>query len=336
MIEIEEQDIKGHWKNKYNEIPVVSIRCMVYNQVDYLEKTLDGFIMQITDFPFEVIIHDDASTDGSAELIRQYENKYPSIIKAIYETENQYSKGKGLISKIVRPYLSGEFIAFCEGDDYWIDKYKLQKQIDYMQSHPKCGLCYTNFDMYYQKQNRFIHDILRTQTNSFPSDYTIDKWLINPGYTAPMTWVFRKEIFDSLPSIKTVDGTFVWFAHFLVNSDVFCLKDDTTAVYRVLPESASHTRYLNKAYNRNKKLHEVSLTMVKIYKLSEITKQQIDINYYSKTYIQIALMNDSIELDKAKKYNKSIKKRIIIFLLKVPPIRCFFRWIWKMKQIIRE
>lgn len=119
---------------------MVSVICTVYNHEKYLRKCLDGFVMQKTNFKFEVIVHDDASTDTSADIIREYEKKYPDIIKPIYQTENQYSKGVK-VSQSLYSLIKGKYLAFCEGDDYWCDENKLQKQFDVMESHPDCSIC---------------------------------------------------------------------------------------------------------------------------------------------------------------------------------------------------
>lgn len=120
---------------------MVSVICTVYNHEKYLRKCLDGFVMQKTNFKFEVLIHDDASTDGSADIIREYEKKYPDIIKPIYQTENQYSKGIKIGPTYLFPIAKGKYLAFCEGDDYWRDENKLQKQFDIMENHPDCSIC---------------------------------------------------------------------------------------------------------------------------------------------------------------------------------------------------
>ena len=122
--------------------PLVSIRCMVYNHEPYLRQCLDGFVMQKTTFPFEAVVHDDASTDGSAAIIREYAEKYPDIIKPVYETENQYTKGTlgKILSDATHP--NTKYIAFCEGDDYWTDPEKLQIQVDFLESHPEYTMCF--------------------------------------------------------------------------------------------------------------------------------------------------------------------------------------------------
>lgn len=123
---------------------MVSVVCLVYNHEKYLRKTLDGFVSQKTDFKFEVIVHDDASTDRSAEIIHEYEAKYPQIIKAICQTENKFSRHIKIYDNYIWPIVRGKYYAPCEGDDCWIDEFKLAKQVAYMESHPDCTFCFTN------------------------------------------------------------------------------------------------------------------------------------------------------------------------------------------------
>ena len=123
------------------QCPLVSISCLTYNHAPYLRQCLDGFVMQITSFPIEILIYDDASGDGTQNIIEEYQKKYPDIIKPIYQTENQYSKGVkvGFVYNYSRA--KGEYIAFCEGDDYWTDPYKLQKQIDFLECYSDYVIC---------------------------------------------------------------------------------------------------------------------------------------------------------------------------------------------------
>lgn len=121
--------------------PLVSICCISYNHEAYIRDCLEGFLMQQTDFPFEVLIHDDASSDHTADIIREYEAKYPDIIKPICEQENQYAKGVGFVELFGFARAKGKYIAICEGDDFWIDPHKLQRQFDFMESQPDHSLC---------------------------------------------------------------------------------------------------------------------------------------------------------------------------------------------------
>ena len=125
------------------ETVMVSICCITYNQEEYIRDALDGFLSQETDFSYEVLIHDDASTDGTADIIREYARQYPEIIKPILQTENQYAKGLTNVSGTYNfPRAKGRYIAMCEGDYYWTDPHKLQRQTDYMEAHPDCSLVF--------------------------------------------------------------------------------------------------------------------------------------------------------------------------------------------------
>ena len=130
---------------------MVSICCITYNQEKYIRETIDSFLMQKTNFKYEVIIHDDCSTDSTTKIIKEYEKKYPNIIKPIYEEENQMSKGK-VITFMTYRKAKGKYIALCEGDDFWIDENKLQKQVDYMEKYNQCTLCFHNAKELYMKR----------------------------------------------------------------------------------------------------------------------------------------------------------------------------------------
>lgn len=116
--------------------PFISICCITYNQEKYIRDTIEGFLIQEISFPIEIIIHDDCSTDNTAEIIREYVDKYSELIKPIYQKENQYSQGKK-IDPIVFSHAKGKYIAYCEGDDYWTDPGKLQRQADFLELHPE-------------------------------------------------------------------------------------------------------------------------------------------------------------------------------------------------------
>ena len=135
----DEHEIMSGWKNTRE--PVVSIICTAYNHESYIKESIEGFLSQETNFSFEIIIHDDASTDNTAKIIREYEKKYPNIIKPIYQRENQYSKGVRISLSLCKNICKGKYVAFCEGDDYWTDSKKLQKQYDALSENPQCKIC---------------------------------------------------------------------------------------------------------------------------------------------------------------------------------------------------
>lgn len=181
----------------YNgNIIMVSIICNAYNQEKYIKDALDGFVMQETSFPYEVLIHDDASTDGTADVIREYEKMYPQIIKPIYQKENQYSKHLGIISKIQKERVTGKYVAMCEGDDYWTDPHKLQKQFDFMENNPDytlCG-CTTNW------LNMLTGKIGRGGRTESDRDVSLEEFVLSTGRPFPFVSFFlRAEIWKNMP-----------------------------------------------------------------------------------------------------------------------------------------
>lgn len=115
----------------------VSILCTAYNHEKYIADALEGFVTQQTDFPFEVLVSDDASTDKTADIIRDYAERYPDIIRPFLFEENQYGQGTDIYQSYFYPNARGEYIAMCEGDDYWTDPQKLQLQVDWLDAHPE-------------------------------------------------------------------------------------------------------------------------------------------------------------------------------------------------------
>lgn len=137
-----QDEIMCNWS--LDERPVASICCITFNHQAYLNEAIDSFLMQETNFPFEIIIHDDASTDQTCNIINDYAIKYPKIIKVIMQSENQYSKCSLINQLFVFPEAEGKYIAQCEGDDYWTDSSKLQKQVDFLEKNPDYVITYTD------------------------------------------------------------------------------------------------------------------------------------------------------------------------------------------------
>lgn len=174
---------------------LVAIHCLVYNHEPYLRDCFEGFVMQKTNFRFVAVVHDDVSTDGSAAIIREYAEKFPDIIKPIYETENQWSKRDGSIDRIMEKAVEStgaKYAAMCEGDDYWTDPYKLQKQVDFLESHPDFSMCCHGADVL-NETNRNIDCACEHMTTReyFPYD-AFPTWQIP---TASI--IYRREPVDS-------------------------------------------------------------------------------------------------------------------------------------------
>lgn len=220
--------------------PLVAIQCFVYNHETYLRDCFEGFVMQQTNFPFVVIVHDDASTDESAAIIREYEEKYPHIFKPIYETENQFSKRDGSLECIMNEALDAtgaKYVAMCEGDDYWTNPLKLRKQVDFMEANIEYGLCYTDYNRLEDVNQILIESMFEKQNQYRPTSY--EQQLLNPGYLAPMTWLYRHELIDIISKANVfTDGTYAYMLEFMYNSKVAYIPE-VTAVYRSHVGSAS-------------------------------------------------------------------------------------------------
>lgn len=187
--------IINNWSENYDR-PVVSICCITYNHEKYIKESLDSFLMQETDFPFEIVIHDDASTDKTADIIREYEKNYPNLFRPIYQTENQYSKIKAINPKFNFSRAKGKYIALCEGDDYWTDPLKLQKQVNFMDEHAECSACFHPVRTIYVNGDK-DDSIKGPKINGnciFPSE-----GIVKSIFIRVISMVFRSEIVHDLP-----------------------------------------------------------------------------------------------------------------------------------------
>ncbi len=139
---------------------MVSILCLTYNHKKFIKQAVNSFLMQKTDFDFEILIHDDASTDGTVDILKEYKAKYPEKVRIVLSKKNKYRQGeRGLFFKYLIPLARGKFIATCEGDDYFTNKNKIQYQVDYMRENPGCTVCFhsTLFRYDSSEEGAYIH-----------------------------------------------------------------------------------------------------------------------------------------------------------------------------------
>lgn len=218
---------------------LVAIRCITYNHEKYLADALEGFVMQKTNFPFVAIVHDDASTDGTADILRKYAEKYPDIIHPIYETENQYSKRDGSLGRIMNEAIAAtgaKYIALCEGDDYWTDPLKLQKQVDFLESHPEYSMCFHGAEIKNEAGTKVITTCDEIEDREY---FTND---IFPGWVIPTASViYRKSMIDSFPPLKHSEwmkyGDIVLFLKCMHTGRVWGMSDKMS-VYRMTETGA--------------------------------------------------------------------------------------------------
>lgn len=277
MIEITQEQIMQNWNG---EIPLVSISCITYNHEPYIVQALNGFLMQKTSFPFEVLVHDDASTDRTADIIREYEKKFPKIIKPIYQKENQYSKGFTAVTATWNvPRAQGKYIALCEGDDYWIDENKLQMQVDFLEKNPEYGMCYTKSKQFLQEKGRYGKKTFGKKINSY------DDIFVNGNRIPTPSVVCRKELMSefsekfSSQSKKWIMGDLPLWLFIFKNSNVKFLNQET-CVYRVLKESASHSVSIEKQKRFRQGSFEIRNYFAEIYNNKDLlTKFELNENF---------------------------------------------------------
>lgn len=226
--------------------PLVTIQCLVYNHEPYLRQCLDGFVMQKTNFKFEAIVHDDCSTDSSVTIIKEYAEKYPDIIKPIYEIENQYSKaGFQGILKILYEMSVGKYIAFCEGDDYWIDPLKLQKQVDFLESNPECAYSccrYMVYDEFTHKEYLYPNKYFDRNKEDTFFKFNVVYPFLHDWVTKTLTCIYRKDALDISQTRRFHLYRDVHMVYFILQSGMGVCHSFVGGVFRKNPTSTYNSQ----------------------------------------------------------------------------------------------
>ena len=212
--------------------PLVSIICLTYNQAPFIRQCLDGFVMQKADFSFEVLIHDDASTDGTTDIVREYAERFPSIILPFYEEENQFGK-RDVCRDIMFPHVRGKYVAFCEGDDYWTDPEKLQKQVDALEAYPEAAVCFHPVTVHWEDgvfpDSEFPSPDLRFNKNILELSDLLKHNFIQTN-SVMYRWRFHSDPGDLIPD-NILPGD--WFLHLLhAQIGTILFLPDNMGVYR--------------------------------------------------------------------------------------------------------
>lgn len=215
--------------------PKVSIVCQVYKHESYLRECFEGFVMQKTTFTFEILVNDDCSPDGSADIMREYEKKYPDLFRCVYQKENQYSKGLLPWFEVLFPMAKGEYIAICEGDDYWTDPYKLQKQVDFMDSHKEYIACFHNARTYNGRSYGLFNSLDEIHTP------TTDDIIMRPWFIATASLFYRNVLSDYPEWRKEIINDDYLLELLLASKGKFYYMDDVMAVYRQQGQGVSAT-----------------------------------------------------------------------------------------------
>jgi len=330
--------------NKVLEImpnPMVTVRTSTYQHAHYIKQCIEGVLMQKTTFSVEFIIGEDFSTDGTRKIVFEYAKKYPDRIRVMTADYNVGSKANG--RRCIQAS-RGKYMAICEGDDYWTDPYKLQKQVDFLEANPDYGLIHTEGDYYYTKKDEFIHNAHNFFKHKQSSGSIINEILKNEISITTCTVMFRNSLLKSInydidSKIPTRD-TFLWVE--LSRLCKFYYLNESTAVRNFLEESASNTKSFDKALSFSRSGYAIYKYFCEKYKdeIEEDTKKYIHVHANSSLVLK-GLLNDRVDI--ARESYRNIKenagkeyltlKNKLFFLLTYLPLG---KYIYLIPKFIKD
>lgn len=323
---LKESEIIASWIPEHGK--KVSIVCAAYNFQSYISDAMNGFLRQKTNFAFEILVGDDCSSDKTLSILREYENKYPKIVKIISRRKN-IGGDHNWANLLERS--SSQYIANCDGDDYWFSIDKLQTQVDYLDKNKETGLVFTDVNFINEKNEVIEPDVFKSKKLEIFE--TFEDVLINKPYLAPSTWVYRRNLHKGVidDNYSYVDQTFPLLLEVLRVSKISYIPK-TTSNYRVRNESQTNTRSYHKRLNFLKGIYKIQKKYINYANNAEHAESIINTKYYRMSLSYAIICNDK-ELEKEgieyfKKYkikdakinlykliNKFIFKKYILLLL---------------------
>lgn len=280
--------------------PLVSVHMITYNHAPFIAQAIEGILQQKTNFPFELVIGEDCSTDGTREIIFEYQKKNPDIIRVITSEKNVGAKKNGL--RTFRA-CQGKYVAFCEGDDYWHHHLKLQKQVDYLETHPTCGLVFTDYNFYYNSANKLVERVNYSKGFQSPTNLTIEQ-AIGPegGVIRTCTIMVRKKLLEQVSegdpylhqNEKFLMGDIQLFAELTLISEV-SYYPESLATYRIHDESATRSKDPIKTARFCKSACEIKLYLCDKHKLSENIREKAELGWYDSS-LRVAFYTKNKEL----------------------------------------
>lgn len=276
--------------------PLVSVLLLTYNHANSIKDAIESSVNQKANFLYEILIGDDCSTDTTLNIIKEYADKYPEKIKLISSTKNigALKNEKRLIETS-----KGKYIAFLEGDDFWTDPLKLQKQVDFLESNPDYGLVHGDVNHYYENTGKTVFGVNKLDNIKIPVGFVFHELLKpNPLFIKTATSCFRKELLISHFSYdKAIQENWpltdlpIWM-DISFHSKVHYF-DEVFATYRLLNESASRTSSPAKKYNYFKNLYKIKLIYLEKYNCNNKIKNELEEDYYRNLMKMAFLLNDN-------------------------------------------
>ena len=247
---------------------LVSVCTLTYNHEAYLRDTLEGILMQKVDFPMEILVNDDASTDGTRAILREYAEKYPDLIRPFYQDVNLYSQGKDLCLEVLYPAARGKYIALCEGDDYWTDPDKLQLQVDFLEAHPEYTACVHDTLVRYCSGERADYRLLHRGQDC---DVRFEDVLFGMSHAFHTSSIVAKKAVIAHPA----DFFYVGLAHgfgdhpdglWMITNGPIRYLDRCMSVYRVHSNSASWSSGVDAGYAAMRDYFDGKLELLRAYR----------------------------------------------------------------------
>jgi glycosyltransferase involved in cell wall biosynthesis len=310
---------------------LVSVKMITYNHASYIAQAIEGVLGQKTNFPFELVIGEDCSTDGTRETVFEYQKKYPNIIRVITSSTNVGMKKNGdRASKALR----GKYVAWCEGDDYWQEPLKLQRQADYMETHPDWGLLLCDSNVHYANNGKVIYNY-----NYRKGFCSIEQLGIEQIIDAKMAYwtasaIAQRKLCEQVieaDSLLYKDGRFLmgdtqlWAELSMISKVVYI--PDCMSTYRVLDDSASRSKDVRKQLRFWKSAYEMKLYLIDKYRLSDQLRRKIESKWCDVSLMLAFYTRDSdlARQVRNKKQRFSWKESIRYLGVKSSPINFTYR-----------
>lgn len=324
--------------------PLVSIFMITYNHGRFIEQALKGAINQKTDFPYRLVIGEDCSSDNTREIVKRYAQQYPHKIHALLHPRNL---GQTANAREVFKACTGKYIAFLEGDDYWTDPLKLQKQVDFLEANPDFGLVHTDLDQLDMRSGDIQTYFNNHSKNPIPQGKIFND-ILNP-YTyiiKTVTAMLRREVlfkhydFDLAPSRNWMLADLAMWLEISWHSKIGYIPD-STAVYRVLPESASQTGAPAKQLAYHRSVYEIRFYFWEKYSKEVGMKRILDRAYHimllgnAYKLAKPDLARDSYAYMKSKNLQIPLKQKLKYLALGNLPLRWSIDFFMKIKNRLR-
>ena len=315
-------------------VQLVSISCLTYNHENFIRDTIQGFLIQETTFSVKINIFEDCSRDNTANIIREYQEKYPALFNVFFQPENTWKKPirKKALEPFYKAHEKAKYIALCEGDDYWTDPLKLQKQVDFLEQNNDYGLVYTDINKV--DKNNILFELQSFTKKPLPVCESFEDYLINSPFLAPCTWLIRANLIQKREK-KYVVGDLPMLLDIVAHSKIHYLNE-ACSNYRVLTRSASHFTTVEQEYNFMKGMYEIQIDYAQKYRISKDVIEKIKINYAFRSYNFAVAQNDKTQIKVANKLLKnhsgiSLKFRLIKLISKSKLTRAIYKKIFNKR-----